>query len=127
MTRQEMREQLQGNGLLFGKICLPQMFSYRSPEFHREILSALHDYSHRKIVIVAPRGHAKSSLVAGMWPLYHILFDQGNKVIVLVSRTEGHAVRLLQTIKDALNYSIKLRYIFGYWGQFSAQKWAEKK
>lgn len=127
MTKEEQRAHLRGKLLLFGKICLPQMFSYRSPEFHQEIAEAFLDYSIRKQCYIAPRGHAKSSLVAGVGVLYHILFDPGPKVIVLVSKTEGHAIRLLQTIKDALNYSLTLRYLFGYWGQFSAQKWAERE
>jgi len=127
MTRDEMRGQMKGNCLLFGKICIPQMFSYRTPDFHREVAAALHDYDLRKICVIAPRGHAKSSLVAGVWVLYHILFDPGPKVIVLVSKTEGHSIRLLQTIKDVLDYSKPLRYLFGYWGRFSAQKWAEKE
>lgn len=111
--------------LLFGRICFPNMFTCRSPDFHKEIAEALLNHLIAKLVIIAPRGHAKSSLVACVGVLHHIFFDKGPKVIVLISRTEGHANRLLQTIKNALDYSLPLRFLFGYWGMHSAKKWTD--
>jgi len=119
-----LRENLRKDMLLFGKVVMPNMFSAESPLFHGEITRKLHDKTHKQINIIAPRGHAKSSIVGGVFPLYHILFDKGPKLVVLVSRTQDHAVKLLGTIKDALDYSEQLRYIFGYWGMNSAKKWA---
>jgi predicted phage terminase large subunit-like protein len=116
-------EKMSKNMLLMGRICLPNMFSVKSPKFHEELVSDFHDPLVKKINIIAPRGHAKSSLVACLWVLYHIFFDPGHKVVVLVSKTEGHAIRLLQTIKNALDYSIPLRQVFGYWGEHSARTW----
>jgi phage terminase large subunit-like protein len=52
-----------------------------------------------------------------------MMFEPGIKVIVLVSRTQQHAVKLLGTLKDVLEYSKEFRYFFGYWGQQSARKW----
>ena len=109
--------------LLFGKVCLPTMFSVKSPQFHRELSDVLSDYSIKKINIIAPRGHAKSSIGACLLPLHHLFFDKGPKLILLVSKTEGHAIRLLQTIKNALDYSIPLRSMVGYWGEHSARIW----
>jgi phage terminase large subunit-like protein len=110
--------------LLFGKVCLPHMFSVKSAVFHRELVDNFSDNTIRKLNVVAPRGHSKSSLAACLWPLYHIMF-QGDrpKFIVLVSKTEGHAIRLLQTLKDALDYGVELRSAVGYWGQHSAKVW----
>lgn len=121
--RRQMVERMRGNMLTFGKICLPNMFSAESPQFHRELAASFHDPLQNKLNIIAPRGHAKSSLGACLFPLYHTFFDPGAKVIALVSKTEGHAIRLLQTIKNALDYSLALRYVFGYWGEHSARKW----
>lgn len=109
--------------LIFGRICLPTMFSAASPSFHRELSDIYLDKANNKVNIIAPRGHAKSSLVACLFVLHHIFFDEGEKVVVLVSKTEGHAVRLLQTIKNALDYSIPLRQIVGYWGEHTAKTW----
>ena len=44
--------------LKFGKVCLPNMFSQDSPDFHKEIASIFHDKEIKKINIIAPRGHA---------------------------------------------------------------------
>ena len=119
-----VREKLAKEIILFGKICLPSMFSSESPGFHYEIAYKLEDKEINKLNVIAPRGHAKSSLVACVFPLWHLLTDSGSKFIVLSSKTEGHAVRLLQTIKNALEYSMELRGVYGYWGQHSARQWS---
>ena len=100
------------------------MFSSSSPEFHYEIAELLEDISINKLNIIAPRGHAKSSLVACVFPIWHILTQKGTKFVVLSSKTEGHAVRLLQTIKNALEYSMELRSVYGYWGQHTSRTWS---
>jgi predicted phage terminase large subunit-like protein len=123
MTKEQIKAKMRGDMLLFGRICLPNMFTCKSPAFHREVAECLIDHEIKKLVVIAPRGHAKSSLVACVGVLHHIFFDEGPKVILLVSKTEGHANRLLQTIKNALDYSMTLRYLFGYWGVHSAKKW----
>ena len=116
---------LKADMVLFGKIVMPQMFSVPSPKFHYQIADDLLDRSKKQINIIAPRGHAKSSIVGGVFPLYHLMFDQGQKLIVLVSRTQDHAVKLLGTLKDTLDYSEQFRQLFGYWGQHSARSWAK--
>tara|TARA_X000001382_G_scaffold30590_2_gene19601 strand:- start:9953 stop:11437 length:1485 start_codon:yes stop_codon:yes gene_type:complete len=116
--------EMQQDMLLFGRMVMPNMFTSESPKFHYDITKHLLDYNKKQINIIAPRGHAKSSIVAGVYPLFHLMFDKGPKVIVLVSRTQGHATKLLGTIKDTLDYSQEFRHIFGYWGQHSARKWS---
>ncbi len=106
---------------------MPSMFSVESPDFHYEVGEALTDKNIKQLNIIAPRGHAKSSVVGGVFPLYHIFFDKGPKLIVLVSRTQDHAIKLLGTIKDALDYSSQLRAVFGYWGMQSARSWAKSE
>ena len=111
--------------ILFGKVTMPNMFSAQSPEFHYTIAESLLNSDNKQINIIAPRGHAKSSIVGGVFPLYHIMFDKGPKLIVLVSRTQDHAVKLLGTIKDILDFSTSFRQLFGYWGMHSARSWAK--
>jgi len=117
-------KKLHKNMILFGKVCVPNMFSVDSPPFHYEVAESLMDKECKQVNIIAPRGHAKSSLVGGIFPLYHLMFDEGPKLIVLVSRTQDHAVKLLGTIKDVLDYSSQFRSLFGYWGMNSAKKWS---
>ncbi len=111
--------------ILFGKVSMPNMFSVPSPQFHYQIAETLKNKENKQVNIIAPRGHAKSSIVGGVFPLYHIMFDKGPKLIVLVSRTQDHAVKLLGTIKDVLDYSATFRQMFGYWGMNSAKSWAK--
>ena len=123
MDKNKLLLKMQQDMLLFGRMVMPNMFSEESPRFHYDITEELHK-DEKQINIIAPRGHAKSSIVAGVYPLFHLMFDKGPKVIVLVSRTQGHATKLLGTIKDVLDYSKEFRHFFGYWGMQSARKWS---
>ena len=116
---------LRDNMILFGKVVMPNMFTAPSPDFHYQVAKVLSNKHEKQVNIIAPRGHAKSSIVGGVFPMHHIMFDQGPKLIVLVSRTQDHAVKLLGTIKDVFDYSETFRAIFGYWGQHSARSWAK--
>ena len=120
-----VRLQLANDELLFGKVAIPEMFTEPSAEFHREVADHLIDHEIRKLLIQAPRKHAKSSLVGCVHVLHHIMYDEGPKFVVLVSKTQGHAKLLLGTIKDVLEKGRKFRKIFGYWGRFSARQWTE--
>ena len=109
--------------ILFGKVVMGNMFSVASPDFHYEISNSLMNKKEKQINIIAPRGHAKSSIVGGVFPLYHLMYDKGPKLIVLVSRTQDHAIKLLGTIKDCMDYSAEFRSLYGYWGMNSARSW----
>ena len=124
--KDQILHQLKGDILKFGKACLPGMFSLPSPAFHGEICEMFMNKKYKRMNIIAPRGHAKTSLGAGVLPLHHICFDeQKKKVVVLSSKTQGHALKLLHTIKNALEYSMPLRTMFGYWGQHSSRIWTK--
>jgi predicted phage terminase large subunit-like protein len=123
----EIYKKLKQDMILFGKVCMPQMFSSDSPDFHYKIAEQLIDTEQKQINIVAPRGHAKSSIVGGVFPLYHLMFGEGKKLIVLVSRTQDHAVKLLGLLKDTMDYSEPFRSLFGYWGSHSAKSWAKSE
>ena len=126
-SKTETIQKIKHNLGLFGKVCMPNMFSSTSPSFHYEISKRLMNEDIKQINIVAPRGHAKSSIVGGVFPLYHMMFHEGQKLIVLVSRTQDHAIKLLGTKKDCLDYSSNFRSLFGYWGQYSAKQWSKSE
>ena len=115
MNKDDLLLEMQQDMLLFGRMVMPNMFSSESPPFHYDLTDQLLDTESKQINIIAPRGHAKSSVAAGIFPLFHLMFTEGVKVIVLVSRTQSHATKLLGTIKDVLDYSQEFRYFFGYW------------
>ena len=111
--------------LLLGKVAIPEMFKWKSADVHREWADLLLDKTIRKLLIMAPRGHAKSSIVACLLVLHHIMFDEGPKFVVIVSKTGGHARRLLGTIKLVLDQGRSFRKIFGPWGEATAREWAK--
>jgi predicted phage terminase large subunit-like protein len=122
-SRSRIYDLMESSLVVLGKVVSPQMFSVPSAKFHHEISSTLLDLSKTLINVIAPRGHAKSSLVAAIMVIHHIMFFKGPKFIVLVSKTETHAIGLLMTIKNMLNHSQNLAKYFGYWGEHSAQIW----
>jgi hypothetical protein len=123
--KKSLLKKLKHDMMLFGKVAMPNMFVTDSPDFHYEVAKLLMDKKNKQINLVAPRGHAKSSIVAGVFPLHHLMFDEGKKLIVLVSRTQDHAVKLLGLLKDTMDFSEQFRSTFGYWGQHSAKSWAK--
>ena len=125
--QRKILRQLKYDMIGFGRVCLPGMFTSESPDFHYELGKIFLDESIRKMCVIAPRGHAKSSIGACVFPLHHLFFSKGQKVIVLSSKTQGHAIDQLQTIKDALDHSMPLRSLFGYWGQHSAKVWTKDR
>ena len=125
LNKQELKDSMRGNMELFGKICMPNMFTSPVAEFHKELYEIFENRALRKVCIVAPRHHAKSSIGACVFPLYHLLFDEGPKLIVLSSKTLGHSIRLLDTIKNVLEYSRRLTAIFGYWGSHTSKQWSK--
>ena len=84
MDKQKMLLEMQQDMLLFGRMVMPNMFSEESPSFHYSISEELLKPDVTQLNIIAPRGHAKSSIVAGVYPFYHLMFDKGPKVIVLL-------------------------------------------
>lgn len=119
---------LKANPLSFGKVIMPEMFTDKTPSFHKAMVKAYLDPTQKKVNIQAPRGHAKSSVMGAICPLHHLMFGPTpTKFIVLVSKTQKHAKRLLTTIKDTLQYSENFRKLFGYWGEHTASKWTDEE
>lgn len=110
---------------------MPTMIRKTSPRFHYEIAKNLTDPSIKKLVIQAPRGFAKTTLVAIVFTLWHIFisdFALGNpkrpKFVVLGSKSlQPHTINLLETIKMILEDSKVLRALFGDYGEATAKRW----
>lgn len=113
-----------------GKITMPGMFAVRTPAFHFELEKDYLDYSQQYTCEIAPRGHAKSSIVSGVFALHHGFCAWEDLLgatpfVLIQSKTGPHAERLLQSIKDVLMYSMEFRSVFGYHGRENARKWRE--
>ena len=125
--QKEILQKLKHDMVLFGKVCMPNMFAVDSPKFHYDIAEKLINEDIKQMNIVAPRGHAKSSIIGGIFPLHHLMYGKGQKLIVLVSRTQDHAVKLLGLLKDTMDFSESFRSLFGYWGSHSAKSWSKSE
>jgi len=114
---------------LFGRTVLKETFYQGVPDFHKEIYEVFADPEATKVLIVAPRAHAKSTLAGLVLPLHSVFYgkgsSEGRKNIVLVSRTQKHAIRLLNTIKENLDMNKYIKYFFGDYSQNTAKKWTE--
>ena len=67
--------------VLFGDKTNPMHYHLRckSPAFHKEIFASLLELeAGEKIAIVAPRGHAKTTLVSLIYPIYRMMFFDEN-------------------------------------------------
>ncbi|MBU1101128.1 MAG: hypothetical protein KKA84_12065 [Bacteroidetes bacterium] len=122
-TKLEILQKLKGSLVLLGKAIFAQAVTKPSPAFHYELSDLILDTSIKFLNIIAPRGSAKTTLVAILNIIHHLMFGRDKKVIIIVSRTQGHAINILQTIKDILDYNQNFRQLFGYWGVQSAKKW----
>jgi len=85
----------------------------KSPQFHREIFDELlHLKQGDKMAVVAPRGHAKTTLVSFIYPLHQMLFGE-ERFILLVSESETQSKYLLEAIGNEIEYNKKLHEYFG--------------
>lgn len=98
------------NPLVFGKHYFPHHFRDESPAFHKKLLEE--SYKHRFFAVQAPRGSAKSTVLAFLKPMHRICFKE-KKFIVLVQNTYKKAVGSLESIKDEIRWNERIKKDFG--------------
>jgi len=108
----------------FGREISPSTFWASTPQFHYELAEVLNDRENKKICIEAPRGSAKSSLIR-ILALHHAIYDEGDKVIVIQSKTLREAKRKLSKIKEILESEKSFIDLYGYCGEGVAEAWRE--
>jgi len=110
----------------FGKEIIPIKFYLPTPTVHYDITKLLLDQSIKLLNIIAPRGIAKTALVT-IYVLHHLFLsdDPGQKVVVVISKTQALAKAILQTIKDIIDFSAGFRRLFGYHGEIVSKMWRE--
>lgn len=112
--------------IAFGQLFLPEDFMKSSPApFHYEVGDKLLDRNLRKLCVVLPRGHSKSTMAKAAL-LHKIYFNpQGKKEFAAwVSEEQGQAVDHLKYIKSHIEYNNALHY---YFGDMVGDKWTEKE
>lgn len=83
-----------------------------TPDFHREIWEACADVSKTHVLILAPRGHAKSTSVTEAFGTAALLF-RIRDFAVIISNTVGQSIEFLDDFKAELKFNDELRREFG--------------
>lgn len=86
-----------------------------APNFHKELTDYLDDYMRdhaKRIAWSVPRGHAKSTYLSNMYPLYNIVYNL-RKFIVILSETHDGAKQFTDFVNNQLKDNKKLREDFG--------------
>ena len=113
--------------LIFARIFFAEHMDFEPPPHHAEFLSALNPHeTGQRINILAPRGSAKSTYMAVIYPLWRIYFKDvfemmdmptGN-FIVIVSRSETMAIARVFDIKTKIETHTDLQWLINKqsWG-----------
>jgi len=127
-----VKEKFRNNLLLFGKIISKHSFYKPFAKVHFEIEEILLNRNIKQANMIIPRGIAKTTIVGQIYPLFHIFVEERNnldraKVVVIVSKTQGHSINILTAIKNTLEYNVNFQDIFGYHGKNVAVKWTDEQ
>lgn len=104
----------------FGRFFFPHLLSRATPKFHKEIYEILPKY--RFLTVLAPRGHAKTTVGLIIYPIWFALFKRlGN--VGIYSASEDFVLReITGRIKREFESNQKLRVFFG---DMKTDKWTE--
>lgn len=97
---------------LFGWFVARLYFPLETPLFHKEILDLISDKNNRRIGVIAPRGHAKSTTVDMTYPLWAGCFQQ-EEFVVIISDTYTQAAEFINALKDEFEHNPKIKWLFG--------------
>lgn len=108
----------------FVDIYLKQLKSHKSPAFHGEMISLMGQLEKgdiNRLLFLAPRGFAKSTLCSVFFPLWLALYQKKQDVFI-VSATISLAKELLRKIRNELENNPKILEDFG---EQKSDKWTE--
>lgn len=97
---------------VFCAAMFPRAFFRPFSALHREIFRVLEDQRLQKVVIAAPRGFGKSSIVNMAYPAWNILFKE-KKYIVPISASAGKAIEQSENLKMGLRSNENVLHLFG--------------
>lgn len=98
--------------IFFGKRYFPHLVRYKCAPFHLRLIEIAEDPDYDRISILAPRGHAKSTWLSVIYPIWKIVTNRNIKIII-VSDTGDQAEMFLRAIKDEFEANDSLIEDFG--------------
>jgi hypothetical protein len=104
--QKEIRQQFESDVFLFGKYYFAHHFRAKTPPFHLKIISEVQKFQF--FACAAPRGSAKSTFLAFLYPSHCIFFKRKHHIIIIGS-TADKACAILANIKTEINSNDKLK------------------
>jgi hypothetical protein len=104
---------------IFVEKFLDKWLTSKVPAFHVEIYTLVPE--NKRLVIAAPRGFAKSTIISRFYPLWLAIFGKA-KDICLISASETLAIGFLRDIKREIESNVMIQDMFG---DLRTDKWTE--
>jgi len=110
----------------FAHMFLPKAMYAKTPQFHKEIYADLKNSSLKKIAIIAPRGHSKSTVASVVYPLWRICYNPPTEdyFCIIISESQSQSINFLSIIAENLRSNHLLR---AYFGNLLGDKWTEEE
>lgn len=124
--RQQYKAAMERDVSLFAQICLKETVSDSIPPIHKRIYAAAEDPNIPKLLAALPRRHGKSTILGQIKPLHYALHAKKPEIIVITSKTQSHASRLLNWIKSKLETDA-IKYWYGDFGEATALVWTKSE
>lgn len=105
---------------------MPKAMKSATPDFHRAIYKDLQDDSIRRLGIIAPRGHSKSTVTSILYPLWKTLFNPPGEdhFGILISESLLQAQNFLGILSHNLQSNQLIKQVFG---DLTGTKWTEEE
>ena len=98
--------------IFFGENYFPHLISQATSPFHHRLIEIVETPENDRVSILAPRGHAKSTWLSIIYPIWKITRNREIKIII-VSDTGDQAEMFLRAIKDEFEANERLINDFG--------------
>ncbi len=105
-------KQAVGDCIFFGERYFPHLVTKGCAPFHHRLVEIANHPEYDRVSVLAPRGHAKSTWLSIIYPIWRIVRDRDIKIII-VSDTGDQAEMFLRLIKDELDANESLIEHFG--------------
>ncbi len=116
----ELYEAMKNDLELFAvTICKNVVTDLPVPQFHSEIYKTI--AKENRVVLSAPRGFSKSTLVSKIFPLWLSLYKKSTDICI-ISASESLAIEHLRYIKQEIESNMFLNHLFG---DMRSEKWTE--
>ena len=114
MTKEQAVKKAKRDCIFFGERYFPHLLTSKTGAFHRELIAIVETSGKDRVDILAPRGHAKSTWLSIIYPIWKIANNR-NIHILIVSDIAEQAEMFVQAIKNELEFN---ELLIGEFGEF---------